>query len=270
MSKFFSQAEIRKMDKKLNEDDLLNINRYKYELKNAINDEFHRINVDSAKKKAVMQRMNYDGFHQMVLGADLKGMKPEEITNIQAKGGILNGSTVHDKLKKDIDVLKDKFVVDEDQNLVKGIKDVKLDFEEDKLDFKEFMKKWNKFPNFKEKCSFCLDIGVSFFEDNLRSSLIDSDFFVQMLLSFLTEIDAIIQNNEFDLLRIEQLLRILEILIENKQSKTLKRFLSKKHKTQILETKNSLDQNETLLNLKEQKSDNTLDRFNLLFNFLNN
>ena len=34
-----------------------------------------RVNVDSAKKIAVMQRMEYDGFRQMVLGANLKPSK---------------------------------------------------------------------------------------------------------------------------------------------------------------------------------------------------
>ena len=34
-----------------------------------------RVNVDSAKKLAVMQHMDYDGFRQMVLGANLKPMK---------------------------------------------------------------------------------------------------------------------------------------------------------------------------------------------------
>ena len=34
-----------------------------------------RTNVDSAKKLAVMQHMDYDGFRQMVLGANLKPVK---------------------------------------------------------------------------------------------------------------------------------------------------------------------------------------------------
>lgn len=38
-----------------------------------------RVNVDSAKKLAVMQHMDYDGFRQMVLGANLKPMKKGQI-----------------------------------------------------------------------------------------------------------------------------------------------------------------------------------------------
>ena len=41
-----------------------------------------RVNVDSAKKIAVMQHMEYDGFRQMVLGANLKPSKAGQITSI--------------------------------------------------------------------------------------------------------------------------------------------------------------------------------------------
>jgi hypothetical protein len=47
----------------------------KKELGDSINEENQRINVDSAKKKAVMYHMDYDNFHQMVLGANLKTIK---------------------------------------------------------------------------------------------------------------------------------------------------------------------------------------------------
>ena len=54
----------------------------KRELGQQINEENKRINVDSAKKKAVLQRMDYDGFHQMVLGANLKTVKRGAIESI--------------------------------------------------------------------------------------------------------------------------------------------------------------------------------------------
>ncbi len=59
-------------------EELLNCDQVKRELGSTINEEHKRINVDSAKKIAVMQRMDYDGFHQMVLGANLKPMKKGE------------------------------------------------------------------------------------------------------------------------------------------------------------------------------------------------
>ena len=63
-------------------EELLTVDAVKRELGSTINEENKRINVDSAKKLAVMQRMDYDGFHQMVLGANLKPMKKGEAEKI--------------------------------------------------------------------------------------------------------------------------------------------------------------------------------------------
>ena len=57
----------------------------KKELGDSINEENQRINVDSAKKKAVMYHMDYDNFHQMVLGANLKTIKKGSVENIFRK-----------------------------------------------------------------------------------------------------------------------------------------------------------------------------------------
>ena len=48
----------------------LTVSEVQKELGQFINEENKRINVDSAKKKAVLQHMDYDNFHQMVLGAN--------------------------------------------------------------------------------------------------------------------------------------------------------------------------------------------------------
>ena len=53
----------------------LSVNHVKHELPSQINEENKRVNVDSAKKLAVKQYMDYDGFRQMVLGANIKPMK---------------------------------------------------------------------------------------------------------------------------------------------------------------------------------------------------
>ena len=50
-----------------------------------INEENKRVNVDSAKKKACLQHMDYDGFRQMVLGANLMPTKPGAINIYSAK-----------------------------------------------------------------------------------------------------------------------------------------------------------------------------------------
>ena len=65
---------------------------YKY-----IDDEARRVNVDSAKKRAVLQRkiclnldMDYEGFRQMVLGANLFTVKSSELNKFS--GGLLESN----------------------------------------------------------------------------------------------------------------------------------------------------------------------------------
>jgi hypothetical protein len=51
-------------------------------LRNALREETHRKNVNDSKFRAVAQRMDYEGFRQMVLGADLKSVKAGEVYTI--------------------------------------------------------------------------------------------------------------------------------------------------------------------------------------------
>ena len=92
---------------------MLNILKYKTELKEAINTENHRVNIDSAKKKAVMQGMNYDGFHQMVLGADLKGVNPRDILELKPKTAIVN-NYAEEKLKA-VDLFQKDFAIQSEE-----------------------------------------------------------------------------------------------------------------------------------------------------------
>lgn len=63
----------------------MTVSEVQKELGQYINEENKRINVDSAKKKAVLQHMDYDGFHQMVLGANLKPLKKGSVESIFKK-----------------------------------------------------------------------------------------------------------------------------------------------------------------------------------------
>ena len=63
-------------------EELLNMNELKKELKSEMNVENKRVNVDSAKKLACLQHMDYDNFAQMVLGANLKPIKQGAAINI--------------------------------------------------------------------------------------------------------------------------------------------------------------------------------------------
>ncbi|EAR98280.2 RPAP3 monad-binding domain protein, putative (macronuclear) [Tetrahymena thermophila SB210] len=56
----------------------------KNELEGFIDDENKRVNIDSAKKRAVLQGMDYGGFRQMVLGAHLFSIKSKELIDMSA------------------------------------------------------------------------------------------------------------------------------------------------------------------------------------------
>ena len=61
----------------------LSVKSVSKELPDAIDEDNKRTNVDSSKKRAVMQHMDYDGFHQMVLGANLLPIKKGAITEMK-------------------------------------------------------------------------------------------------------------------------------------------------------------------------------------------
>ena len=103
MTRFHTEYELKKQDLKLTEELFQNPEKFKEELKEAINEENHRSNVDRAKKKSVSQYFDYDKFHQMVLGADLKGMKMDDVIKIEPEKAILNP----------ISEIKNKYIIDD-------------------------------------------------------------------------------------------------------------------------------------------------------------
>ena len=114
MAHFFTKHEMKKYDKKLTEENYLDANRFKNQLRDEISRDNHRTNIDSAKKKAVLQCMNYDGFHQMVLGADLKGIKPGDLYSIKSNQSntIMNNTSIQNKYNENIEILQNAFTVD--------------------------------------------------------------------------------------------------------------------------------------------------------------
>lgn len=120
MAHFFTKHEMKKFDKKLTEENYLDTNRFKSQLKDEISKDNHRTNIDSAKKKAVVQCMNYDGFHQMVLGADLKGIKQGEIYSIGSNktNTIMNNISTQNKFNDNIEILKNAFTVNDKEDKI--------------------------------------------------------------------------------------------------------------------------------------------------------
>ena len=201
MTRFISQHEIKKQDQKLKQDNLVDSTKYKHELKDAINKEYHRINVDSAKKKAVVQRMDYDNFHQMVLGADIKGMKPEDIVYVKfdRTEKVLNSCSVKDKLTKGVDVLDGIFVNDDIQNNIQ----LKYNFSSNMSNREKALKfktEYNKIPeeNQEERLIVLSEINESISLETfiLEISLIDPVMFSSLLITliylyYLENIDTI-------------------------------------------------------------------------------
>jgi len=74
----------------------LSASNTKNELPYMINEESKRTNIDTAKKRAVAQGMDYDGFKQMVLGANLKPIKAGDVTKItEKKVSVLNSASTN-------------------------------------------------------------------------------------------------------------------------------------------------------------------------------
>ena len=76
---------LRHKQEKFNEN-MMSCHNTKLEVEKAIVESNTYTNVDNAKKRAVHQGMDYDNFHQMVLGANLKPIPKNEVLNQLQKG----------------------------------------------------------------------------------------------------------------------------------------------------------------------------------------
>ena len=231
MSRFLSKHDIKKNERLLNEDLLLNASKYKIDLKNAISNENHRINIDSAKKRAVNQGMNYDGFHQMVLGADLKGVKTSELLEFKPKGIIMNTVMTQNILSKEHEFLAGNFVPGKGKedllaqmnlldlnNPVHG--PIKL-----KETYRNLKKSWKTLKTMEDKVNLILQNRN--FEELLNCDILDSDFFLEILSNvgsyILSEKNIEKQNLFF-------LLECLDSTLNHEYASKLKKFIGKKHK----------------------------------------
>ena len=221
MTRFFSEYEIKKFDKKLNPELLKSNERFKSELKGAINEENHRSNVDRAKKKAVTQYMDYDNFHQMVLGADLKGMKLEDVIEIKPEKGILNPIS-EEKISegKKIDVFFKNFVVDNKNNDIKFVQD-------DKLTLQKFKNKWKEIKDVDDKINFlCNNLSNDDFFNLINVPSLDADLFSDLILNFGIVLNKYQEKNP----KCEFLVQCLQSLQKCSYYDKLKMFIGKKQK----------------------------------------
>lgn len=229
MTRFYSEYEIKKIDKKLNEDLLLNNDKNKEELKNAIDQDNHRSNVDRAKKKAVTQYMDYENFHQMVLGADLKGMKLSDVTEIKPEKGILNLVAEKQVIgETGTDIFYRKFVPENDSKQIKFIVD-------DELTLQKFKIKWKNFDNSSDKVNFLYDNipSIPQFKKMVDTPIIDADLFVELIYHIGIIINESQEKNE----KCMFLIACLETIENCSFFKKMKMFIGKKQKAVYEEMK---------------------------------
>jgi len=250
MSRFYSKHQINKTDNQLNEENLLDTLKYKNDLRSAISNENHRVNIDSAKKKAVMQRMDYDGFHQMVLGADLKGIKSKEMLNLKSNDTIINNVMIKKKLNEEIDCSKGNFVIADDKKNFKenSTKTEKILNEENlKENYKNFKKNWKAKQTPIEKISMLFELNNSeVFASMIGIEMMEADIFIDYIFSM----GCFILSEEYlalDSNRKLFLINCLKAIVDSHYFLSLNKFLGKKQKLvykEIIEKKKEIFEEE--------------------------
>ena len=239
MARYYSEYEIAKADKQLNTD-LLNNDKYKKDLKVAINEENHRSNVDRAKKKAVSQYMDYDNFHQMVLGADLhNGMNLNDVIDIKPEKAILNSISENKEFENKVknDLFLKNFVKDDNKKIINFKND-------DDITIQKFKKNVKNFNSVDDKINYIFNnVNIEKFKELFNVNIIDSDLFGDLIYNFglyLNNLNEINDKSKF-------LIECLNIIENAAYFNKLKMFIGKKHKNiynEIIEKKtfeNSID-----------------------------
>ena len=231
MTRFYTEYELKKQEMKLNEALFENPEKYKEDLKVAINEENHRSNVDRAKKKSCAQYFDYDKFHQMVLGADLKGMKLDDVIKIEPEKAILNPiSEIKNKCNPQ-DIFSGNFVPITHNNKVNKILNDDMTLNKFKIEFK-------KFDNPNNKINYLYDnFNKDLFFELFNVDNIDTDLFTQLILNiglYLKDTKEQVKNdkNEF-------LFNCIDIIQQMKYFQKYKMFLGKKHKAPYIEILNN-------------------------------
>ena len=243
MTRFYTEYEIKKQEMKLNEKLFENTEKYKEDLKVAINEENHRSNVDRAKKKSCAQYFDYDKFHQMVLGADLKGMKLDDVIKIEPDSAILNPISEIKSKENHQDIFSGSFVPTEEKTKKNLVIDDTITLSKFKIEFKKFDSPINKinylYDNFTKE----------FFYELFNVDNIDADLFTGLILNiglYLKDTKEKVKNDKniflFD---------CLEILEKTKYFQKSKMFIGKKHKAAYVDILNNKEFIDCIPNAEE-------------------
>ncbi len=231
MTRFHTEYELKKQDMKLTEELFENPEKFKEELKVAINEENHRSNVDRAKKKSVSQYFDYDKFHQMVLGADLKGMKMDDVIKIEPEKAILNPISEIKNKSNPQDIFSGNFVPTVQKNTMNKTLDDSMTLNKFKIEFKKFDTPANKinylYDNFNKELFFEL----------FNVDTIDADLFTGLILNiglYLKETKEQVKNDKNIFL-----FECIDILEKMKYFQKFKMIIGKKHKSPYIDISNN-------------------------------
>ncbi len=254
MSRFYSQYEIDKFDKqlKLQEEALFSGSTYRSQLKDAINIENHRTNVDSAKKKAVIQGMNYDGFHQMVLGANLKGVSKNELLELKPNNVIMNSVMTQIQLGKEKDVLKGDFISTD--NIEGNV--IKLEEDKPKVTLQSFKRSFKYAGSTNDKIGILL--GTQNFDELINNDILESDIFLELIYhigSYFIERCGV--SNDENIAENKFLIKCLDDIINNKTFTSLKKFIGKKQKNIYIQ----INENDIKSKILNNLDDETISKF---------
>ena len=243
MTRFYTEYELKKQDMKLNEALFESTEKYKEDLKVAINEENHRSNVDRAKKKSCAQYFDYDKFHQMVLGADLKGMKLDDVIKIEPDKAVLNPISEIKNKSNPQDIFSGNFVPVEQNPKRKLVHDDSITLNKFKIEFK-------KFDNPISKINYLYDnLTKEIFYDLFNVETIDADLFTGLILNiglYFKETKELVKNDKNVFL-----FECLEILEKMKYYQKYKMFIGKKHKNSFIELLNNKEFIDSIPNAEE-------------------
>lgn len=160
----------------------LSIDKVKSELPDAINEEHKRSNVDSSKKRACLQHMDYDNFHQMVLGANLLPIQKGSIEQIGDKRMKWHGLNTHAALT---DIMNKNYK--DKKDVLEGY----IDLFKQQEELKRVPKSQNEFEKFflsklkgsEERFRYILNIPISEVA-NIFKSDVNSELLVHILNVF--------------------------------------------------------------------------------------
>jgi hypothetical protein len=279
MAHFFTKHEMKKYDKKLTEENYLDANRFKNQLRDEISRDNHRTNIDSAKKKAVLQCMNYDGFHQMVLGADLKGIKPGDLYSIKSNQSntIMNNTSIQNKYNENIEILQNAFTVDNKE--IKTLDNILKNKEKNEMNFnqKTFIKEYkiinlnknadnnneNLYINLSKKIDLINLYGEENFQNMLDEAKLQSDVFLDLVNTFGEILTFYFNKKDFDM--ISKCFINIKIFFNAKNYSSSKIFIGKKQKNLYNEIIRNLEKLNIELNLEVVNEKNKIEE---IINFL--